>query len=284
MRIHQNRRLPQVSPEDIRFTLLAIGLVPVCLTVLYPYRALKSTGLYFGREVGCFPERSPRGSGQWYCHRYPKPILLPQSPRVQQAIDFDRLSKVYDGLIGMSSVPILQEAIRLIGLLALPNSRILDLSCGPGTEIPALAALVPRGEVVGVDLAAGMVVESYERARREDVSNAAFIQGDAQKLPSDFEGRFDLILCCNSFHHYPDPLAALMEMRRVLRVDGKAIIIDPRLAQYFLMTEQIARWGDPGYVGFYSPQEFHRLFMTANYDSFYWNEMLPCIGVSIGTK
>ena len=75
-----------------------------------------------------------------------------------------------------------------------------------------------------------------------------------------------------------------MEMRRVLRVDGKAIIIDPRLAQYFLMTEQIARWGDPGYVGFYSPQEFHRLFMTANYDSFYWNEMLPCIGVSIGTK
>jgi ubiquinone/menaquinone biosynthesis C-methylase UbiE len=284
MWIHQNRRLPQVSPEDIRFAFLAIGLFPGSITVLYPSHALKSMGLYFGKEVGRFPERVRHGGGQWYCHRYRRPMLLTQSPRDEQAREFDRLSKIYDGLIGVSSVPVLQEGIRLVSLLARQNSRILDLSCGPGTEIPALAALVPRGEVVGVDLAAGMVIASYERARREGVSNAAFIQGDALKLPSDFEGRFDLIFCCNSFHHYPDPLAALKEMRRVLRVDGKAIIIDPRLAQFFLIAEPISRWGDPGFVGFYSPEEFHRLFMTANYDGFYWNEMLPCIGLSIGTK
>ena len=129
-----------------------------------------------------------------------------------------------------------------------------------------------------------MVVASYERARQKRVATTAFIQGDALKLPSDFEGRFDLIFCCNSFHHYPDPLVALKEMRRVLRVDGKAIIIDPRLTQFFLITEPISRWGDPGFVGFYSPEELHRLYMTAKYDSFDWNEMLPSIGLSIGTK
>jgi ubiquinone/menaquinone biosynthesis C-methylase UbiE len=284
MGIYKNRRLPQVSPEDIRFAFLAMGLLPGSVTVLYPSRALKSMGMYFGRELGRFPERSRNGGGQWYFHRYRRPLLLKQSPRDEQAREFDRLSKIYDGLIGVSSVPVLEEGIRLVSLLARQNSRILDLSCGPGTEIPALAALVPRGEVVGVDLAAGMVVASYERARREGVSNAAFIQADALKLPSDFTGRFDLIFCCNSFHHYPDPLAALKEMHRVLRVDGKAIIIDPRLAQFFLITEPISKWGDPGFVGFYSPEEFHRLFMTANFDSFYWNEMLPCLGVSIGTK
>ena len=284
MDVHRNRKSPQVSAEEIRFAMLALGLCPATITVLYPSHALKSMGLYFGRETGCFPERSRRGSGQWYSRRYRRPILLTRNPLDHQAMDFDRLSTIYDGLISVQTVPVLQEGLRLISLLAMPNSRILDLSCGPGAEIPAMAALVPRGEVVGVDLAAGMVVESYQRARREGVSNAAFIQGDALKLPSDFGGQFDLVFCCNSFHHYPDPLAALKEMRRVLRVDGKAIIIDPRLAQFFLMVEPLSRWSDPGYVGFYSPLEFHRLFMTANYDSFYWNEMLPCIGVSIGTK
>ena len=243
MGVHQNRKLAQVSPEDIRFAFLAMGLFPGSISVLYPTQALKSMGLYFGREVGCFPERSRSGGGQWFCHRYRKPVLLPQNPRDRQAMEFDRLSKIYDGLVGVSSVPVLQEGIRLTSLLALENSRILDLSCGPGTEIPVLAALVPHGEVVGVDLAAGMVVASYERARQKRVANTAFIQGDALKLPSDFEGRFDLIFCCNSFHHYPDPLVALKEMRRVLRVDGKAIIIDPRLTQFFLITEPISRWG-----------------------------------------
>jgi|SRR5579862_1722324 len=280
----RHRSAPRVRPEDIRFAILALGIFPGAVTVLYPARALKLMGLYFGREVGCFPERTLRGKGQWYCHRYRKPMLLARTPRDDQAEEFDRLSNIYDGLVGVSSVPVLQEGIRLVSLLALRNSRILDLSCGPGMEIPALAALVPGGEVVGVDLSAGMVVTAHERARREGIFNTAFVQADALNLPADFEGRFDLIFCCNSFHHYPDPLAALKEMRRVLSDDGKAIIIDPRLSQFFLATEPISKWGDPGFVGFYSPEEFHRLFLSANYDSFYWNEMLPWVGVSIGTK
>jgi ubiquinone/menaquinone biosynthesis C-methylase UbiE len=284
MDLRRRPRQPQVSPEDIRFAILALGIFPGAVSVLYPARALKLMGLYFGREVGCFPEKAMRGKGQWYCHRDHRPMLLARSPRDQQAIEFDRLSNIYDGLVGVSSVPVLQEGIRLVSQLALRNSRILDLSCGPGMEIPALAALVPRGEVVGVDLSAGMVIASYERARKEGVSNVAFVQADAMNLPADFEGRFDVIFCCNSFHHYPDPLAALREMCRVLSPDGKAIIIDPRLSEFFLATEPISKWGDPGFVGFYSPEEFHRLFMTANYDSFYWNEMLPWVGVSIGTK
>lgn len=284
MDTRRNRTAPRVSPEDIRFAILALGIFPGAVTVLYPARLLKLMGLYFGSEVGCFPDKAHRGSGQRYCHRYHKPVLLLRSPSDEQALEFDRLSSIYDGLVGVSSVPVLQEGIRLVSLLTSRNSRILDLSCGPGLEIPALSALVPRGEVVGVDLSAGMVVASYERAKKEGVSNAAFIQADALNLPAEFEGRFDLIFCCNSFHHYPDPLAALKEMRRALSEDGKAIIIDPRLSQFFLATEPISKWGDPGFVGFYSPDEFHRLFMTADFDCFYWNEMLPWVGVSIGTK
>jgi ubiquinone/menaquinone biosynthesis C-methylase UbiE len=271
--------------EEVRFAILALSLLPGSLGILYPAQLLKSFGIYFGAEFGDFPSKSSGGSGQFYCKRYDEPEFLARIERDEkQAHDFDSVAPIYDHLVGLSSVPVIEESLRLIEELAAPNSRILDLSCGPGKEIPSLAALVPEGEIVAVDLSAGMVWEAYRNARARNVANAAFFQADALHLPRHFRGRFDLTFCCNSFHHYPRPLAALKEMRRTLIVGGKALIIDPRLSQIFLISEPIAKWGDPGYVGFYSAKELHRMFMTAGFSDFYWNELLPWVGVSIGTK
>jgi SAM-dependent methyltransferase len=42
------------------------------------------------------------------------------------------------------------------------------------------------------------------------------------------DGSFDKIVCTNSFHHYPAHIAALREMRRVLRPGGVLGLVDPR--------------------------------------------------------
>jgi len=103
------------------------------------------------------------------------------------------------------------RALELIA--ARPGMRILDLACGPGTLTRVLAAQVaPGGEVVGVDLAAGMI----ELARTSAPANARFEVMDMEQL-SFADSSFDAVACGHGLQFAPDLVRALREARRVLR-------------------------------------------------------------------
>ena len=103
------------------------------------------------------------------------------------------------------------RALELIA--ARPGMRILDLACGPGTLTRVLAAQVaPGGEVVGVDLAVGMI----ELARASAPSNARFEVMDMEQL-SLADASFDAAACGHGLQFAPDLVGALREARRVLR-------------------------------------------------------------------
>jgi len=107
---------------------------------------------------------------------------------------------------------------RVIELVeARPGMRILDLACGPGNLSRRLAALVaPDGEVVGVDLASGMI----EVARRAGIPHARFEVMDIERL--DFaDATFDAAVCGHGLQFVPDLGRALREALRVLRSPGK---------------------------------------------------------------
>lgn len=103
---------------------------------------------------------------------------------------------------------------RVIELLQLePGMRVLDLACGPGTLSKHLAALVaPAGEVVGVDLAVGMI----ELARAAGIANARFELMDIEALVFGDES-FDAAACGHGLQFAPDLNRALREANRVLR-------------------------------------------------------------------
>jgi ubiquinone/menaquinone biosynthesis C-methylase UbiE len=107
------------------------------------------------------------------------------------------------------------RAIELVG--ARPGMRVIDLACGPGNLTRMLAARVsPGGEVVGVDLAAGMI----ELARAANTPNARFEVMDIEHL--DFPpAAFDVALCGHGFQFVPDLPRALGEARRVIRAGGR---------------------------------------------------------------
>jgi ubiquinone/menaquinone biosynthesis C-methylase UbiE len=96
---------------------------------------------------------------------------------------------------------------------AQPRMRVLDLACGPGTLSKRLALQVsPGGEVVGVDLAPGMI----EVARAAQIPNARFEVMDIERLTFD-DGYFDAAVCGHGLQFAPALPAALGEARRVLR-------------------------------------------------------------------
>ena len=96
---------------------------------------------------------------------------------------------------------------------AQPGMRVLDLACGPGTLSRLLARQVsPGGEVVGVDLAVGMI----EVARAARIPNARFEVMDIEQL-TFATASFDAGACGHGLQFAPQLAAALREARRVLR-------------------------------------------------------------------
>lgn len=117
------------------------------------------------------------------------------------------------------------QRVAIDRLAAQPGERVLDLGCGPGDGAQRVAET--GAQAVGLDYSQGML----ETARAVP-GLAGLARGDAGRLPFR-DGAFDRIICTNSFHHYPQHLAALKEMRRVLKPGGVLVLVDPRKDHLF---------------------------------------------------
>ena len=133
------------------------------------------------------------------------------------------------------------------------DERILDVGCGNGKVTREIAALVPRGSVVGVDASAKMI-EFSSAANSENPSgspplpNLSFEVMDARRLT--FREQFDLVVSFNALHWVAEaeqPLA-LHGIREALKPNGTAQLrLVPRDARKSLEdvieeTANTARW------------------------------------------
>lgn len=104
--------------------------------------------------------------------------------------------------------------------------RLLDVGCGTGTLLSCLAADPHAERLVGLDFAPEMARRAAAKfARNGHAGKLSVVCGDAERLP--FAGAsFDVLTCCNSFHHYPDQARAVREFARVLRPGGLVVLVD----------------------------------------------------------
>ena len=102
----------------------------------------------------------------------------------------------------------------------LPHLRsgmeLLDLGCGPGSITIGLAERVAPGRTVGFDQVPGLPAES---------PTTALVTGDAYDLPFP-DGSFDAIFSSALLQHLGDPLAVLVEARRVARPGAVIGLVD----------------------------------------------------------
>lgn len=254
--------------------------------VLRPAQALKRLGVIEEEVQGDEPEGVPRkGLGPYFSPRHDAPVPLARPTAHDHLVgEFDRMAEVYAAFVRPFSGPIFDEALGVIGRYIGEDARVLDAGCGSGQELERVARLVPRGEVVGLDLAAGMVAAAHRNARAHGLDNCAFFQADIVDLPRSFTGKFDLVYNCLAHHHYPEPAAAAAEVFRCLRPGGVYCIVDPGPEWYTRMSEPIARWADPGWIGFHTPDEFRSLLEDAGFGRTAWIGLLPGFGVAVGQK
>jgi ubiquinone/menaquinone biosynthesis C-methylase UbiE len=99
--------------------------------------------------------------------------------------------------------------------------RVLEVSFGTGHLLTQYAG---RFETHGVDYNLRMAQVARRDLRRAEVK-ASLVRGSVEHLPYPDES-FDSIVNTMAFSGYPDGVAALSEIRRVLRSDGRLILID----------------------------------------------------------
>jgi SAM-dependent methyltransferase len=105
------------------------------------------------------------------------------------------------------------------------GQRVLDVGCGTGDDVAAIAAVVgPSGRAVGVDHSEAMIAEASKR--HGDVVGAFFEVADAQGLPFE-SGEFDACRTERVLQHLPDPDRAVAEMARVLKSGGRLVMMEP---------------------------------------------------------
>jgi SAM-dependent methyltransferase len=254
---------------------------------LYPAKLLRRSGVrVVGGLVGDEPIDLPHpGLGRRFSLDEGPPVLLEQPSEHRELVsEFDQLAGFYEPLVRPFSTPIFDEALSVIGRYLAPDSRVLDAGCGPGRELRRVATLLPQGEVVGIDLAAGMVEVAHRAARERALDNCAFFQADVCELPSRFGGAFDLVYSCLAHHHYPDPAAAAANVLRCLRPGGAYCVIDPGPAWFNTLSAPLGRLADPGWIGWKTPDQFRTLLTAAGFQRTCWMPLLPGFGIAIGQK
>jgi ubiquinone/menaquinone biosynthesis C-methylase UbiE len=115
--------------------------------------------------------------------------------------------------------------VRQVSEILPAGSRILEVAPGPGY---LAIELVKTGkyQVVGLDISKSFVEIARAKAQEAKVA-VEFRQGNASNMPFD-GGSFDFIICRAAFKNFTEPVQALREMHRVLKANGKALIIDLR--------------------------------------------------------
>jgi len=110
-----------------------------------------------------------------------------------------------------------------------PTDRVIELGCGPGVAIAALAARAIRGLVVGVDHSQVMIRQARRRNRAAvQAGRVRLIHTPVESL-SISDGPFNAALAVNTVGMWPDPTARLRELARLLRPGGRiALVSQPR--------------------------------------------------------
>lgn len=126
------------------------------------------------------------------------------------------------------------ENLRAIDALDIqPTDHVLDIGCGHGRSLAALAARAPRGCAVGADPSDLMAEIAVERNRKPvKAGRVKVVVATASDLPFP-DNTFDKALCVHVVYFWKDLQSSLREMARVLKPEAK-------LALVFRSTRHIA--------------------------------------------
>ncbi len=152
----------------------------------------------------------------------------------------------------------LSEVVRRSGISN--NHCVLDIATGAG--FLALEFAKRAGTVMGSDITRNMLQNAVQKQKNSGLDNTGFILSDVESLPFS-GGTFDIVSCRFAFHHFPDPVNALLEMKRVCKPHGRIVLVDGVSSEESdknRFHNMIEKMRDPSHVRIYTLGEIKEMF------------------------
>ena len=159
-------------------------------------------------------------------------------------------------------------------------ANVLDVGCGTGEILKRIHRRYPEVSLTGVDISEKML----EVAKVKIGNKATLLWADAEMLPFS-DATFDLIVCSDSFHHYPNPQKVLAEFRRVLKGGGNLLICDYSIGfPLRQLMNLFIRFSHDGDVHIYSKEEITKLVIQASFSNIQYERTNATAFIITGEK
>jgi ubiquinone/menaquinone biosynthesis C-methylase UbiE len=159
---------------------------------------------------------------------------------------YDRFAQWYDVVEGVPDLFGIRKLRQRV--LRQASGRVLEVAVGTGKNL----RYYPRGcRIIAMDLSREMLTIAQKRASRLHL-NVSFLLADAEALPfsaKTFETVVSSLCTCT----FPNPVAALAEMARVCRSDGRILLLEHGRSN----REWLGRWQDRHAAQFAKPLGCH---------------------------
>jgi SAM-dependent methyltransferase len=169
-----------------------------------------------------------------------EPVPYPSTD--ERRMHWDARSTLYGD--DVRQAPIRAEALQLLlSLLPTGPQLVLDAGTGTGTTALAIKRIMPGSQIVASDFSPGMLAQARRQSGAQRVN---WITAHTAHLPFKNES-FDLVTSTFTLHHFPPPeqLAVLRELRRVVALHGRLLLIDQVAPTHDLeqevMTEEVVK-------------------------------------------
>ncbi|WP_312419278.1 class I SAM-dependent methyltransferase [Anaerospora hongkongensis] len=176
---------------------------------------------------------------------------------------WNRYSGIYDFVMNWSSKKAYEEMYHLMSEVLKADMRVLEVATGTGLIALGIAKFVRQVEAT--DFSSKMIETAKKKAAP---SNVTFSIEDATAL-SFAKDSFDAVIISNALHIIPDPVAALVNIHRVLKPGG--LLIAPTFSHGHLENsdrnlkakilkllgfETYSKWTPEEYIGFIEKNGF----------------------------
>ena len=153
-----------------------------------------------------------------------KPYNEQQNKKQQIEEMFDTIAPRYDLLNKMLSIRIDRIWRKKLVKMAMKSSPsdILDVACGTGDLTIALHKRIPNAKFTGLDLSQQMI--EIAKKKTEHI-NCEFLHSEVEKIPIS-DNQFDLVTCAFGVRNFGNLELGLTEMARILRPNGKMMILE----------------------------------------------------------
>ena len=156
---------------------------------------------------------------------------MPREPEPDLVMDGEQQVRAYaeaGRIDGVMSAAYLFHTARISAVIN-NKSNVVDLGCGPATQLAQIAQFHPETSFLGVDLSAEMLADAEAYCAHLGLTNVRFMQADITVLTEVPDHNCDAVISTMALHHLPtlDHLAACFrEVKRILKPGGGLYLAD----------------------------------------------------------